>query len=165
MLAFAALLLIMQPTPARERSIPPVFTGEITANDPIDTEGRRYDEFSLELELGQQIYVLVTPASENDGGPVIKLYPPGGGNAVAGSDDHGPDIVAPILFTAPKNGLYRLRVLGSGRYRLEVFDTESIQPAAGPDSPNLPAPVIPELNGGGPAQRFIICPGHRRCAR
>jgi hypothetical protein len=148
--------------PQDYRPVPPEIAGEIGAGDAVDGQGRRYDEYSIELRRGQDLLVTVENIPGSRLFPVVKLYEPGGRTAVAGSDDHGREIIAPIIFTARRPGLYRIRVVAeegsSGGYLLQIAG--EIMPAAGPGP--YPAPPPPAR---GPFGRFIICPGNPRCPR
>jgi len=102
-----------------------VFQGEITPNDP-EAEGRHFDDYQVSLRQGQVAMIRadteafdplieVMAASERDGPPM------------ATDDDSGPGLSAFLVFEAPVDGDYIVRVYalspeGHGPYILRIAD-------------------------------------------
>lgn len=158
---------------------PPQLEGELTAADSVDAQGRRYDEYAVELGGGNVMMVMAAPAPGSRAEPVIEIYDAGGGARLARDGRSGGDSEARLLFTARERGVYRVRVVAgsaaSGRYTLGLRRGPATQgpgsvlggvaggtiarPSTSDQPQNNAAPLA------GPRLRFIICPGHPRCPR
>lgn len=152
-------------TPLPRHTMAPEILGVIDESDPVDSQDRRYDEYLIELETRHTLWISAETADGSRIASVIQLYGPGGESPVAGSDDRGSSPSSGIDFTAFQPGTYRLRVLGGGgsmgRYILRIAADPKDEGGYEVDgaASTRPAPSRP------PLERFIICPGHRRCPR
>lgn len=164
-LALSGLPAAAQPyTPLpRHSAAPPPIVGEIEQSDPLDEQNRRYDEYVLELEVPHDLVISAETAPGSRISSVVKLYQPGSSRPAASSNDQGQPLSSSVDFFAARPGTYRIRVLGgrgtTGRYILRI--------AADPKGEGGAAetPAFEEVPRRAPNERFIICPGHRRCSR
>jgi hypothetical protein len=159
---------------------PPRIDGEIGEADRLDGQGRRFDDFALELRRGEAIVVSADPASGSRLEPAIEISLAGVARPLARDAADAGSRAARLSFTASEAGVYHLRVLGhtaaAGRYILRLRRAQAGPPTRGFSIGLIgggatPPPANPDPQDGGstgtrsPLSRFIICPGHPRCPR
>ncbi len=177
--ALATTAVAQDYTPA-----PPQIQGEITMSDDADGEGRRYDDYPVELVRGQRIMITAAPAAGSRVVPHIELFAHGGPTPLSRRPAEGDARTARLGFTAPSTGVFTIRVVSgspaAGRYTLAIRHNPAPSITRNPvtggprgaviGSPAPPIPTDPVEPvgsgvGSGPLSRFIICPGHPRCPR
>ncbi len=152
-------------TPIPNNTTAPDILGVIDESDPLDDQGRRYDEYIVEFNpLNDRVCITVEMPTDS----VVQVYAPGGQTPVVASDTDpdypGRTVSLGIDCTEVDAGIYRIRVVGGGsdgRYILRI----AVDPRdeGGPGLNDLPAP--PTVPARPPNERFIVCPGHPRCPR
>ncbi len=150
-------------TPIPNNTTAPDIVGVIDESDPLDDQGRRYDEYMIDLTpLNHSLCIRVVLPTDS----VVQLYAPGGQTPVASSDAGEDDVGRTVLLmpdcTEAGPGTYRIRVFGggsAGRYILRIAVDSRDANRLGPN--DLPA-TIPARP---PNERFIVCPGHPHCPR
>lgn len=165
--ATAATATAQDYTPA-----PAQMQGEIAMSDDADGNGRRYDDFPVELVRGQRITITAAPAAGSRVVPGLEIYAYGGSTALSRRSAEGDARTARIAFTAAQTGVFNIRIVSgspaAGRYTLSIQRNPAPSINRG-FSAGVPAPIPsnPATGGAvpGPLSRFIICPGHPRCPR
>jgi hypothetical protein len=127
-------------------------------NAPRTQAGRRYEDFSIELESGGRIIV----SAESDAfDTMIEVYRGAGGAPIAQDDDGGEGFNSRLNFTAPNAGSYTIRVLSyrtgdQGAYSMSVLPPSSL-PAAIEQPTRETAMAWQEFDGN-----VVETPGRRR---
>jgi len=88
--------------------------GVLGGSDPRDSSGSFYDDYRFRLDAGQRIRAAASRPSGSQLDPVLEVYGPGGGQALAANDDGGGFPNALLEFTAPRSGTYVVRVRSYG---------------------------------------------------
>ena len=97
--------------------------GFLGSGDRLDN-GRYYDEYSFTMEAGQNAVVSVVSDAID---PMVEVYD-AAGSLIASDDDGGDGLNSLLDFSAPRSGVYWVRVLtygsgASGQYDIQVEPT------------------------------------------
>lgn len=169
-------LAVASPAAAQDYTPAPArITGELTADDDADAQGRRYDEYPVELMRGQQVAISVAPAPGSLVAPDLQIFRHGAATPDVTREAQGEARVARTNLTASQAGVFVIRVVAgnpaSGGYTLSlrhIAPGGGVRGFTGPPRAD-PAPPTPTDQPGtiiaGPRSRFIVCPGHPRCPR
>lgn len=119
-------LALSAPAAAQNRLDGPYRTNGYLGSGDRNDNGRYYDEYSFTMDGGQGAVVSVVSDTLD---PVVEVYDAGG--SLIGSDDDGGDGLNSLLeFTAPRGGVYWVRVLTYGSGSTGPYDI-LVEPAGG----------------------------------
>jgi hypothetical protein len=162
--SLAAALMLVQPGAGAG---PTEVIGTISASDPVDDNGRHYDDYLVDIRGGSNVAFTVMPRGNTvrftvdfpgDGEPMIMsgFYSPEGSQSIGLATASGRGSVSTV----------RVRSSGTGDYVLRV---EAIPAGGGGALGGIIGGVAgnarPRSGASEPPARFIICPGHPRCPR
>lgn len=113
LLAAAATTAVAQPPLSGSQRT----NGVLGGSDPRDADGNFYDQVRYTLRAGQSVTVTANRADGSELDPVVEVYGPGSASPLFRDDDGGGYPNARLAFTAPRAGIYTVRVRSFGSSR------------------------------------------------
>lgn len=159
-LALSTLLTVTAANQAFAQTPVNATAGQLSAQLPVDGQGRHIDRRVVNLTAGQQIQITVA-SDEFD--TMVRVFSPS--NQLVTENDDGEDGTNSLAtFTAAQTGAYRIEITSyrageTGSYTLNVQNTAGNAPNAMPQQPQFPAQnpalnpaVVPNNNSNNGAQ-------------